>query len=264
MTIVLAAIVLYLAAAWLVMRRLARDRDAPAGFWLLTALAAVCLHVIHHVLIWRHAGALDLHFFSAMSLVGLSMAALTTLFAASGRMGALGVVVFPLAAALLLGHALLSGHAPPQALGWRLELHAWLALFAYATLAIAAVLALMLWMQERALRRRAFHHWLRLLPPMTELETLMFRTIAVGFVLLSATLLTGVVFIEDFLSQRLPHKTVLSVLSWLTFGALLVGRWQRGWRGIKAVHWTLSAMALLVLAFFGSKFVYEVVLGRGG
>jgi len=258
------AAVLYLSAAVLVARRLAREHQAPAGFWLLTALSAVALHALHHVLVWRLVGALDLHFFAAISLVGLAMAALTTLYAGNGRMGALGVVVFPLAALALLGHALLTTPAPlRQALSWQLELHAWLALLAYATLAIAALLALMLWAQERALRRRAFHRGLRLLPPLTELENLMFRTIAAGFVLLTAALLTGAVFIEDFFGQRLPHKTVLSVLSWLTFGALLLGRWRHGWRGTRAVHWTLSAMGLLLLAYFGSKFVYEMVLQRG-
>jgi len=263
MPLVLVAIVLYLTAALLVARRLARSGEAPAGFWLLTALSAVALHALHHVLIWHQIGAPDLHFFAAISLVGLGMAALTTLFAGNGRMGALGVVVFPMAALALAAHALLATRAPQQALGWRLELHVWLALLAYATLAIAALLALMLWAQERALRRHTFHRWLRLLPPLTELETLMFRTITVGFVLLTVTLLTGVVFIEDFLGQRLPHKTVLSVLSWLTFGALLLGRWRHGWRGARAVHWTLSAMGLLLLAYFGSKFVYEMVLQRG-
>jgi len=263
MTIVLSAAVLYLTAASLVMRRLARSGTAPAGFWLLTALSAVALHALHHVLIWRQMGAPDLHFFAASSLVGLGMAALTIVFAGNGRMGALGVVVFPMSAAALAAHALLTTPAPQAALGWRLELHVWLALLAYATLAIAALLALMLWAQERALRRHTFHRWLRLLPPLTELETLMFRTIAVGFVLLTVTLITGVVFIEDFLGQRLPHKTVLSVLSWLTFGALLLGRWRQGWRGARAVHWTLSAMGLLLLAYFGSKFVYEMVLQRG-
>jgi len=263
MTIVLVAALLYLAAAALIVRRMARDHEVPAGFWLLTALSAASLHALHHVLIWRQMGAPDLHFFAAISLVALGMAALTTLFAGNGRMGALGVVVFPMAAVALAAHGLFSTHVPQPTLGWRLELHVWLALLAYATLAIAALLALMLWAQERALRRHIFHRWLRLLPPMTELETLMFRTITVGFVLLTVTLFTGAVFIEDFFGQRLPHKTVLSVLSWLTFGALLIGRWRQGWRGARAVHWALSAMGLLLLAYFGSKFVYEMVLQRG-
>ncbi|TXH66546.1 MAG: cytochrome C assembly protein, partial [Thermomonas sp.] len=117
---------------------------------------------------------------------------------------------------------------------------------------------------ERALRRREFHRWLRALPPLTELETLLFRTITVGFVLLGAVLLTGVLFVDDLLAQHLVHKTALSVLSWLAFAALLVGRWRLGWRGVTAVRWTLVAMALLVLAFFGSKFVLELVLHRTG
>ena len=164
---------------------------------------------------------------------------------------------------MLLGYAAY-GHRVAEALDWRLQLHAWCALLAYATLAIAALLASMLWLQERALRRHQFFRgWLRALPPLTELESLLFRTIAVGFVLLTATLLTGVLFVENLLAQHLVHKTVLSVLSWLLFGGLLLGRWRYGWRGKVAVRWTLAAMALLVLGFFGSKFVLELVLHRG-
>ncbi|TDK28618.1 inner membrane protein YpjD [Luteimonas aestuarii] len=263
MTIVLIASLFYLLAGWLVVRRVLREDRAGVGFWLLTALAAVLLHATYHILTWRHVGGLDLQFFAALSLVGLGMAALTTLYAATGRMGALGAVVFPLAALSLAGY-LWSGSSPRGDLDWRVELHAWLALLAYATLAIAALLAIMLWLQERALRRREFHRWLRALPPLTELETLLFRTIAVGFILLTATLLTGVLFVHDFFAQHLMHKTVLSVLSWLAFGALLFGRWRYGWRGGIAVRWTLAAMALLVLAFFGSKFVLELVLQRTG
>ncbi len=258
--LVFIATVLYLVATGLLVGSVARQGRQAHG-WLLPAGGAVAAHAMYHVLVaTRTAGGPDMHFFAALSLVGLGMAALTTLVGGRGRMAALGVVVFPLATLLLLayhGH----GHEPSASLGWRLELHAWLALLAYATLAIAALLAMMLWLQERALRRRDFHRWLRALPPLTELETLLFRTIAVGFVLLSLTLLTGLLFVEDFFAQRLMQKTVLSVLSWLAFGALLVGRWRYGWRGTKAVHWTLAAMGLLLLAFFGSKFVLELIRG---
>ncbi|WP_181952519.1 cytochrome C assembly family protein [Vulcaniibacterium gelatinicum] len=261
MTIVLIAEGLYLAAAGLLAAGVRRDPERQARAWLLPAVAAVALHAAAHAAGWREDGGLDLHFFAALSLVGLGMAALTTLYGARGRMAALGVVTFPVAAASLLAWAL-AGPAPGEALGWRLQLHAWSALLAYATLAVAALLAGLLWAQERALRRREFHPWLRALPPLVQLESLLLRTIAVGFALLTATLLTGVLFVENLLAQHLVHKTVLSVLSWLAFGALLWGRWRHGWRGRTAVRWTLLAMALLVLAFFGSKFVLELVLGR--
>lgn len=261
MTIVLIAVVAYLLATLLLVMGVTREEHRVSHAWLLPALPAAALHAGFHLLAWRNAGGTDLHFFSALSLVGLGMALLTLLVGARGRMATLGVVVFPIAA-ISLGAYAGYGHRIAEGLDWRLQLHAWCALLAYATLAVAALLAIMLWLQERALRRRDFHTWLRALPPLTELETLLFRTIAVGFVLLTATLLTGVLFVDDFFAQRLVQKTVLSVLSWLAFGALLLGRWRRGWRGAVAVRWTLVAMALLVLAFFGSKFVLELVLLR--
>jgi len=260
MTIVLIGVASYLIAAGLLVANVRRD-NGQGRLWLLPAIAGVALHAGAHLLAWRATGGADLHFFAALSLVGLGMAALTTMVGASGRMAALGVVVFPLAALALFGYQHY-GHVPAAPLDWRLQLHAWFALLAYATLAVAALLAVMLWLQERALRRREFHSWLRALPPLVELETLLFRTIAVGFILLTATLLTGVLFVENLLAQHLVHKTVLSVLSWLLFGGLLLGRWRYGWRGVVAVRWTLTAMALLLLAYFGSMFVRELVLQR--
>ncbi|WP_024889896.1 cytochrome C assembly family protein [Luteimonas huabeiensis] len=261
MPIVFIATVLYLAAASLLVRTVARDTPAGTAAWALPALAAALGHGAYHVLAWREVGGADLHFFAALSLVGLGMSLLTLLFGIRGRMPALGVTVFPLAAASLATYAG-AGHHVPEGLDWRLQLHAWFALLAYATLAVAALVAILLWAQDRALRRREFHRWSRALPPLTELEALLFRTIVVGFALLTATLLTGILFVHDLLAQHLIHKTVLSVLSWLVFGALLFGRWRYGWRGATAVGWTLTAMTLLVLAFFGSKFVLELVLGR--
>ena len=249
----------YLLAAGLLARDVSRDVRGRA--WLVPALIALGLHAALHATTWHGAGALDLHFFSALSLVGLGMGVLTTAFGASGRMAALGVIVFPIAALVGIAYAA-RGHVTATPLDWRLQLHAWCALLAYATLGIAALIAVLLWAQERALRRREFHGWLRAMPPLTQLESLLFRTIAVGFGLLTATLLTGVLFVENLFAQHLVHKTVLSVLSWLAFGVLLLGRWRWGWRGAKAVRWTLVAMALLMLAFFGSQFVLEMVLKR--
>ena len=264
MTIVLIAALLYLSAAvWLALD-VRHGRDTAARGWLLPANLAVLLHGVVHFLAWQRSGVTDLHFFAALSLVGLGMAAMTAFVGAGGRMRALGVVVFPLSAVVLLLYVVYGHRSAPEPHDWRLLLHAWMALLGYATLAVSAVLAVFLRLQERALRRREFHSWLRALPPLTELESLLFRSITVGFGLLTATLLTGLLFVEDMLAQHLVHKTVLSVLSWLVFGGLLLGRWRRGWRGTKAVRWTLTAMTLLALAFFGSQFVLELVLQRSG
>jgi ABC-type uncharacterized transport system permease subunit len=261
MTIVLIAIVCYLLAAAVLAQRLrGEQRRIPLAVWALPTIA-IAMHGAAHLRAWHVAGGANLHIVSALSLVGIGMALLTCLVGIRGRMAALGVIVFPVAACTALLYGLL-GRNEPSALDWRLQLHAWCALLAYSTLAVAALLAVLLWVQERALRQHQFGGWMRALPPLIELETLLFRTIGVGTALLTAALLSGVLFVDDLLAQHLAHKTVFSLLSWLAFGALLLGRRLRGWRGTTAVRWTLLAMALLVLAYFGSNAVLELVLGR--
>jgi len=94
------------------------------------------------------------------------------------------------------------------------------------------------------------------------MEDLLIRIIAVGFFILSLSLAPGFMFIHDIFAQHLIHKTVLSLLSWLVFAVLLGGRWSKGWRGQKLIRWTLGGFGMLVLAFFGSKLVLELILGR--
>jgi ABC-type uncharacterized transport system permease subunit len=240
----------------------AHSSDPLPRRWLGLAVLAVAAHAGVHLFAWHLLGGPDLHFYAALSLVGLGMAALTVALGPAQRVEALGIIVFPLAAATLAAYAWFGGAPPRHGLGWPLKLHALLALLAYATLAVATLLALLLWAQERALRRKHLSVWLRVLPPLTQMETLAFRTLSAAFVLLSLTLLTGVLFVDDLFGQGLGHKTVLSILSWAVLAVLLVGRWRWGWRGPRAAKLTLFAMALLLLAFFGSKFVYEMVLER--
>ena len=102
------------------------------------------------------------------------------------------------------------------------------------------------------------------LPPLLTLERLLFRLIGAAFVFLTLTLVTGIAFSETLFGRalRFDHKTVFAVLSWVTFGALLAGRLLYGWRGRTALRWTLTGFVLLVLAYVGSRFVLEVILGR--
>lgn len=248
-------------ALWMAADAGNRPRPGLRVASIAAGLLAVVAHAALHVLAWIVSGGPDMHFFAALSLVTVGMSALTATVAWRQRLQALGVVVYPLSAIMLTLYHFF-GHLHAEELDWRLLLHAWLALLAYATLSLAALLALALAAQERALRTRQIRGWLRVLPPLTQMELLLFRCIGAGFAVLTLTLVTGLLFVHDLLGQHLWHKTVLSVLSWLVFGWLLLGRWRWGWRGPRAVKLTLLAMALLALAFFGSKYVLEVVLHR--
>lgn len=255
-----AAAFLYLIAAAWQAHALAHHARAARTPRLLGLFAAL-LHAAVHLLIWHAGHGVDLHFFSALSLIGLGTALLASDLSLLRPVAALGVLVYPIAAASLVLYRHVP-HAPSPALGWQIHLHAGLALLAYAALSLSALLALMLWWQEQALRQRRLDGLLRMLPPLTLSEALMFRLIAAGFALLTLALLSGVVFVQNLLGQHLLHKSALSLLAWAMFGILLLGRMRQGWRGPRAVRLVLIAMALLGLAFFGSKFVLELVLER--
>lgn len=261
------AIACYLLATGLLTRPLfARSQPTSPAHWAHPALAIAALAVLAHaaVLLGMHRGALDLHFFAALSLVACVVSALTLLVNLTRPIATLGVIVFPLAALLLTVDSFLAPPTLPQAMDWQIKLHVTMALLAFSVLSIAAALAILLALQEHALRQRQIGPWLRALPPLTLTEALLFRLIGAGFALLTLTLLTGILFVDNLFGQHLVHKTVLSIIAWLVFGALLFGRWRYGWRGRRAVNLTLIGMGVLLLAFFGSKAVLELILHRTG
>lgn len=229
-------------------------------FWaVLTGLLALATHGL---VLWQFDSGYRL--FVAVSWVGFGMAVLASPGLLKPRWRALTAATAALAAiAVLLG--LLAQRTPVRGpYNWQIDLHIALALSAYAALSLATIQALLVRHQEQALRQHRPPLGGRIqLPPLATTEQQLFRWILIGFVLLTLTLLSGALFIRDWFSQHLVHKTVLTLLAWAVFGTLLLGHVKRGWRGRQAARWTLAGMILLLLAFFGSKFVLEVVLTRG-
>lgn len=146
--------------------------------------------------------------------------------------------------------------------GWELTAHIIISTVAYAFVTVGAALALTLALLDRRLRHRQPLGWMTVLPSVEALESGMFLAIGLGFALLSLALFSGFFFVQDLFAQHLIHKTVLSLLAWLILAALLLGRWRFGWRGRLAINWTFGGFLLLGLAYFGSKWVLETLLGR--
>jgi ABC-type uncharacterized transport system permease subunit len=142
--------------------------------------------------------------------------------------------------------------------------HISIAMLAYSLLTIAALHALLMAVVERRLHHPAMPSVMTNLPPLLTMETLLFRIIWVGFILLTLTLISGIVFSEEVFGQPLKftHKTLFGIISWCVFAALLAGRQFYGWRGRIAIRWTLAGFIILLLAYVGSKFVLEVILRR--
>ncbi|MFT7558935.1 MAG: ABC-type uncharacterized transport system permease subunit [Flavobacteriales bacterium] len=139
-------------------------------------------------------------------------------------------------------------------------IHIILSVLAYSLLTIATLQALLIDYQARRLKTHHIKTIMGVFPPLQTMETLLFELLWVGFLLLSTAILTGLVFIEDLLAQKLSHKLVFSLLSWLIYAILLGGRQLKGWRGNRATRWVLAGFLMLMLAYYGSKFVIEVLL----
>lgn len=206
---------------------------------------------------------LDLSFFHALSLVGWLIAALLCATTLRQPLESLAIVLLPF---IIL--TLVTGFVTPVlnrqiiAAEPGLQIHVLGSLLAFSILALAAAQALLLFYQDYHLRNHQLTSWVRYLPPLQHMESFLFQLIWLGFFLLSVALVSGWVFLDDIFAQHLLHKTVLSILAWVIFAMLLMGRIFAGWRGRKAIHWTLGGFALLVLAYFGSKMVLEIILSK--
>ena len=263
--ITILSIILYLATAFLLVRRLVSGSSAVKMVRLpciALGFGAVILHAsLLYVGLVTPEG-LNLGFFNALSLVTCLVALLMLLTAFFQQIENLGIVVLPMAAvAILLDELIPTRHIMISSQSSELELHIVLSLLAYSLLAIAALQALLLAVQDRQLRNKHPGGFMRALPPMQTMESLLFQLISGGFILLGLALLTGALYLEDIFAQHLVHKTALSIVAWLVFGTLLFGRWQFGWRGRTAIRWTIGGFIALLLAYFGSKLVLELIIG---
>jgi ABC-type uncharacterized transport system permease subunit len=253
-------LLLYAAGAWLMLRSV-NDRRFEALAWGVS-VAAIFAHSDAIVRMMRSVGPFSIGLLEAVSLLAWTLAALALLISIDRQNRVLGAIL--LASAGLGATATSTSHsyAEASAPGWELTAHILLSMGAAALLFAAAVTALLLVVLDRRLRNRRITELPSMLPPLDALEKIMFRLIGAGVVLLTLALFTGFVFVTNLFAQHLLHKTVLSIVAWAVFVALLIGRIRYGWRGRLAVNWTLAGFGLLVLAYFGSKFVLEYLLGR--
>lgn len=144
------------------------------------------------------------------------------------------------------------------------RIHLLVAMLAYSLFTLAAIHALLMALAEKRLHSGRISPLLAGLPPLLTMEALLFRLIHIAFFLLTITVITGVMFSEELFGRalRFDHKTVFAILSWCIFATLLLGRHIRGWRGRIAVRWTLAGFLSLLLAYVGTRFVIEILLGR--
>jgi ABC-type uncharacterized transport system permease subunit len=190
------------------------------------------------------------------------------------RIDGLLLILLPAATlTALLAGIFPGGHAVDHANNELLRIHLLIALMAYGLITIAALQAMLMAALDRQLHRPVqpeatrgiFDRALDSMPPLVVQEVLLFRLIWIGFSILTLTIITGSIVSMRISGSFMPmdHKTLFTLLSWITFGGLLIGRYTRGWRGRIALRWTLVGFAFLLLSYTGSRFVLDVILQRG-
>lgn len=144
------------------------------------------------------------------------------------------------------------------------RLHFVVAMMAYVLFTIAALHALLMMAMESWLHQGDLPASVGNLPPLIRMERWLFRLLLAAFVLLTATLVSGVFFSEALFNRpyQFNHKTFFALVSWVIFAGLLFGHWRFGWRGKKAIRLTLIGFVSLLLAYIGTKFVLQILLGR--
>ncbi|MCS6944509.1 MAG: cytochrome c biogenesis protein CcsA [Sutterellaceae bacterium] len=256
----------YGALAWLAWRALQRPHRFD-GRWLLPIVALAHATLLAGAVLDH--GALRFGFAQALSATMLFAVLIVWLEGFVVPIRGLQVLVLPVAAVASVLPALFQGAliaVGRDSLAFRA--HWFVAIAAFSLITIAALHALLMASMDRSLHAAAdegaFARVLAEVPPLLAMERLLFRLLWTGFLLLTAALISGVLFTEELFGRplRFDHKTVFTIASWLIFAGLLAGRQLFGWRGRTALRFTLVGFVLLLLAYVGSRFVLEVILRR--
>ena len=143
---------------------------------------------------------------------------------------------------------------------WAIDLHILLSILAYSLLFVSSLVAINLGWQIKHMKQHVFDSQSMTINSLLRNEEKLFKLIFLGWLFLSCALVTGVIFVQGFLSDGMGHKIIFSLVAWVLFAVLIVGRITKGWRGKTAIKLNLIAMSLLMLGFLGSYVVLDYLV----
>ena len=230
-------------------------------FALLIGLIAAAAHSTMTYGLVSASGGLDLSFFNASSLFASLIVAILLIISVQRPTQSLFLVVYPIAITSIVCALIFdANHEKLTYANSGILSHIILSVLAYSVFTLSAGQATLLYLQNKQLKTNYTSLLIRNLPPLQTMESLLFEMIWTGLILLTLGIISGAIFIDNLFAQHLVHKTILSLIAWGIFAALLIGRKLKGWRGITASKWTLWGCLFLMLSYFGSKLVIEIIL----
>ncbi len=252
---------LYVAAAARYLLHLdSKTARAPRRTVIFLALTAVGAHLIT-ALLTVSDGAMNFGVYKVASLIFLTMALISIAILIVRPLHVLVIVTFPLAALAVLMNAFGPATGPGASnLSPGLLFHITLSLVAFGVLTLTSLQAGLVSLQAQRLRTHRTRGVIQILPPLDLMERMFFELLFAGVGLLTIAIVAGGFFVDDLFGQQLVHKTVLTVLGWAVFMITLLVHLKRGWRIGTAVTLVTIGYACLLLGFFGSKLVLELII----
>ncbi|MFK4751772.1 cytochrome C assembly family protein [Oceanobacter antarcticus] len=264
--VALPAVVLYLFSAFRQWQTISGDRPANRNLVLTLAMLAALTHL--GFLLYgavtsdsAHPG-INFAFYNIGSVIGWVITLLLLFSSLKKPVENLFVGLFPMIAVLLVVSSFSQQRETLDHLSYGLVWHILLSILAYSVFVIAAVQSVLLSLQDHHLRKHKTHGLIQALPPLQTMDLLLIEMIWLGMILLTLAFAIGWPSVVDLKEQHLLHKVVFASIGWAVFAMLLFGRYRFGWRGVTASRWTLIGTGFLVLSYFGSKFVLEIVIGK--
>ena len=255
-----------IAGVMLVLTRLPACASRAATLLIVAIISGVLGVVSHLVILWSaivSGPGLSLSLGNTASFIGLQLALIALLGAVDSSLRGLAgglLILAAIAAGLTSGPA--AAESAAVALGWQLQAHILISLFAYGLLSVGAIVAIYALVQDRRLQARRLSSLNHIFAPLETTERLLFGITTAGCSILLLAIFSGFAFVDNLFAQHLVHKTALSILALLLFGILIAGRQFAGWRGRRAIFLYLWGFSILCLAYFGSRFILENVLGK--
>lgn len=238
----------------------AHQAEPSRGIFLGLSTLALCLHGFSVYTRIDTADGFDFGFFRVASLIFWVINITVVISSLKLPVRPLLPALFAMAAVSIACSLFLDSPYTLQHFGYPMAVHILLSILAYSVLTIAAMQALALAAQDRLLKARQLQKAMAFLPPLQTMESLLFEMVWAGTVLLALSIASGLLFIDNILAQHLAHKMFFSLAALIVYGVLLWGRYKHGWRGKRAIRWTLGGFAALMLAYFGTKLVLEFLL----
>jgi cytochrome c-type biogenesis protein CcsB len=225
------------------------------SYWVL--VAGFVLHTIFLASQYVATGAIPvLEFRSALSFFSWSIILAYLVFQLKFRLRVLASFIAPFAVFLMIISSAMphtNGPVGEQFKSLWLTIHIVMAFMGNGMFAITFLGAIMYLILERSIKRKRRGSFYSRLPSLATLDSINYYSLVYGFIFLTLGMISGSVYAQFVIGTywKWDPKEVWSLITWLSYAALLHERLTVGWRGRRAAVMSIICFCILIFTFVG-------------